>query len=114
MRRFLTLIALAWSCTASPAAAQQNSALRYYYPVPPANPAQVVKADVCVYGGTPGGVTAAIQAKRLGKSAVLVVFRKHVGGMTSGGLTASDLGQADAIGGLAIEFYQRVGQNRGF
>jgi hypothetical protein len=92
----------------------QSAALKHYYPVPPANPPQTVKVDVCVYGGTPGGVATAVQASRMGKSAALVVFRKHVGGMTSGGLTASDLGRADAIGGIAIEFYKRIGQNRGF
>jgi hypothetical protein len=113
MRNLLALIALPW-IGATMVEAQPANVLRYYYPVPAANPAQLVKADVCVYGGTPGGVMAAIQAKRLGKSAVLVVFRQHVGGMTSGGLTASDLGKAEAIGGLAVEFYQRVGQTRGF
>jgi hypothetical protein len=55
-------------------------------------------------------VTAAVQAARLGKSAVLISFNGFVGGMTSGGLTASDLGQKDSIGGIALEFYQRVGK----
>jgi hypothetical protein len=114
MRKLFPLIVLAWAGVAMNVGAQPADNLRYYYPVPPIDPPQVVKADVCVYGGTPGGVMAAIQAKRLGKSAVLVVFRKHVGGMTSAGLTASDLGKADAIGGLALEFYGRVGQTRGF
>jgi hypothetical protein len=105
---------MVWTCWAIDVDAQPANNLRYYYPVPPIKPPQVVKADVCVYGGTPAGVMAAIQASRLGKSAVLVVFRKHVGGMTSAGLTASDLGKAEAIGGLAVEFYGPVGQTRGF
>lgn len=88
--------------------------LRHYYPVPPSNPAKSVEADVCVYGGTPGGVMMAVQARRMGKSAVLVVFRKHVGGMTSGGLSAVDLGRGDSIGGIAKEFLARVGRQRGF
>jgi len=88
--------------------------LRYYYPVPPAKEPQAVEADVCVYGGTPAGVTAAVQAARMGKKAALVVFRRHVGGMTSGGLSATDLGNADAIGGMALEFLHRVGKTRGF
>src|SRR5205814_347203 len=87
--------------------------LRYYYPVP-AQPATTIAADICVYGGTPGGVAAAVQASRMGKKAVLVVFRRHVGGMTSGGLTATDVGRAEAIGGMATEFYKRVGQLRMF
>src|ERR1700719_526619 len=64
--------------------------LRYYYPVPPANPPRVIDADLCVYGATPGGVTAVVQASRMGKKAVLVEFGRHVGGMTSGGLSDTD------------------------
>src|SRR3954471_23500855 len=59
--------------------------LRYYYPLPAAAPAQAVDTDVCVYGGTSGGVTAAIQASRMGKKAVLLEFSTHIGGLTSGG-----------------------------
>lgn len=88
--------------------------LKYYYAVPLANPPKNLEADVCVYGGTPGGVMTAVQASRMGKSAVLVVFRKHVGGMTSGGLSAVDLGRGDSIAGLGREFLTRVGQLRGF
>jgi FAD dependent oxidoreductase len=88
--------------------------LRYYYSTAPAKAPQVVETDVCVYGGTPGGVAAAVQAARMGKKTVLVVFRRHVGGMTSGGLTATDLGNAAAIGGLAQEFYRRLGKQKGF
>lgn len=88
--------------------------LRYYYPVPPANPPQVIEADICVYGGTPGGVSAAVQSARMGKKAVLVVMRRHVGGMTSGGLTATDIGKRGAIGGFANEVYAKIGQTSGF
>ncbi|RYD38814.1 MAG: FAD-dependent oxidoreductase [Verrucomicrobiaceae bacterium] len=91
-----------------------NPGLKYYYPVPAANPAQVIEADVCVYGGTPGGVSAAVQAARMGKKAVLVVFRRHVGGMTSGGLTATDIGNRKAIGGFANEIYAHIGKTSGF
>lgn len=91
-----------------------SPSLRHYYPVPKAEPGKTIETDVCVYGGTPGGVMTAIQARRMGKSAVLVVFRKHVGGMTSGGLSAVDLGRGDSIAGIALEFLNRVGQKRGF
>jgi len=91
-----------------------NPGLKYYYPVPAADPAQVIEADVCVYGGTPGGVSAAVQAARMGKKAVLVVFRRHVGGMTSGGLTATDIGNRKAIGGFANEIYAHIGKTSGF
>src|SRR5947208_219380 len=49
-------------------------------------PANVTEADVCVYGGTSGGVTAAVAAGRLGKKVVLVEPGRHLGGMSSGGL----------------------------
>ena len=65
--------------------------------------------DVVVYGGTSGGVTAAIQAARMGKSVVLIEPSGHIGGLTSGGLGATDIGNKAAIGGLSREFYRRVG-----
>ncbi len=64
--------------------------------------------DLVVYGGTPGGITAAVQAARLGKTAILIEPGRHLGGMTSGGLGATDIGNKGAIGGLAREFYRRV------
>lgn len=70
--------------------------------------AVVVDTDICVYGGTSGGVTAALQAKRMGKTVALVVFNDHVGGMTSGGLGATDVGNAGTIGGLSRDFYRRI------
>jgi NADPH-dependent 2,4-dienoyl-CoA reductase/sulfur reductase-like enzyme len=69
---------------------------------------------VCVYGGTPGGIGAAIQAQRMGKTAALAVFRRHVGGLTSSGLTAVDLGKKESIGGMAAEFLNRMGKWSGF
>src|SRR5512140_247902 len=70
--------------------------------------AEVIQADVCIYGGTAGGVAAAVQAARMGKTAVLLEFGSHLGGMTSGGLGATDIGNKAAIGGIAREFYHRV------
>src|SRR4051812_50108577 len=63
--------------------------------------------DVCVYGGTAGGVAAAIQAARMGKSVVLIEPSRHIGGMTSGGLGWTDSGDKAAVGGIAREFYRR-------
>ncbi|PYJ08544.1 MAG: xanthan lyase [Verrucomicrobia bacterium] len=73
----------------------------------------VVETDICVYGGTSGGVAAAVAAARLGKSVALVVVNNHVGGMSSGGLGVTDKGNASSIGGVAAEFYSRVGQAYG-
>jgi hypothetical protein len=64
--------------------------------------------DVVVYGGTSGGVAAAVQSVRMGKSVVLIEPSEHLGGLTSGGLGATDIGNKDAIGGVAREFYHRV------
>jgi hypothetical protein len=69
---------------------------------------------VAIYGGTPAGVTAAVQAARMGKKVVLLSFNRHVGGLISGGLTATDVGMKESIGGLALEFYTRIGRISGF
>ncbi|MFY9253066.1 MAG: FAD-dependent oxidoreductase [Fuerstiella sp.] len=67
-----------------------------------------IDADVCVYGGTSGGVVAAVQAARLGKRVVLVEPGQHLGGMTSGGLSAVDIGDPRSIGGIAREYFTRL------
>ncbi len=67
-----------------------------------------VQADVVVYGGTAAGVIAAVAAAREGKSVRLIDPGRHVGGMVSGGLGATDVGNARAIGGYAREFFDRV------
>jgi len=72
-----------------------------------------IKTDVCVYGGTAGGVMAAVAVVKQGKTVVLVEPGKHLGGMTSGGLGWTDFGNKGAIGGLAREFYQRLGKHYG-
>src|SRR5271154_4321836 len=64
--------------------------------------------DVVVYGGTASGVVAAFQAARMGKTVVLIEPGKHLGGLTSGGLGATDIGNKKAIGGNSREFYQRI------
>ncbi len=110
---FLVLLLLGVVAAWSAGPSSPNPGLKYYYPVPPANPLQTLKVDVCVYGGTPGGVAAAVQAKRMGKSAALAVFRRHVGGLTSAGLTAVDFGNAASIGGIATEFLKTVGKRPG-
>src|SRR5687768_13283435 len=64
--------------------------------------------DVVVYGGTSGGVAAAVQAVKMGKSVVLVEPSQHLGGLTSGGLGATDIGNKAAIGGISRQFYLRI------
>jgi hypothetical protein len=74
-------------------------------------PAQVF--DVVVYGGTAGGVIAAVSAARMGLSVALVEPSHHLGGMVTGGLSATDHGTRIVIGGYALEFYQRIGRKYG-
>jgi hypothetical protein len=66
------------------------------------------RADILVYGCTSAGVTAAIAAKQMGKSVLLVCAEDYVGGMTSNGLGWTDTGNHRAVGGLALGFYKRV------
>jgi len=67
--------------------------------------------DVVIYGATAGGIVAAIQAKTLGRSVVVVEPGRHLGGLTAGGLGATDIGNKKAIGGLSREFYRRIGRH---
>lgn len=67
--------------------------------------------DVLVYGGTSAGIVAAIQAKREHKSVALIEPSNHLGGMTTGGLGATDIGNKAIIGGMSREFYRRVWQH---
>jgi len=64
--------------------------------------------DIVVYGGTAAAVIAAVQAKRMGKSVVIVSPDKHLGGLSSGGLGFTDTGNKAVIGGLSREFYHRI------
>ena len=66
------------------------------------------KYDVVVYGGTSAGVTAAIQSSRMGKSVVLIEPGKRIGGLSTGGLGQTDIGNKQAIGGISREFYQNI------
>lgn len=64
--------------------------------------------DLVIYGGTSAAVTAAVQAKKMGKSVIIVSPDKHLGGLSSGGLGWTDTGNKGVIGGLSREFYHRI------
>jgi len=66
--------------------------------------------DVVVYGGTAGGVIAAYSAAREGLKVALLEPTSHLGGMVSGGLSWTDTGKKEVIGGYALEFYRRAGR----
>lgn len=83
--------------------------LRYYFPpTQPPRPRRL-EVDVCAYGSSPGAIIAAVQAVRHGYTVALVINGEHLGGMTSGGLGNTDIGNKQSIGGLARDFYRRVG-----
>jgi len=64
--------------------------------------------DLVIYGNSSAGVIAGIQAKRDGLDVILTGPDKHLGGLTAGGLSWTDSGNKDAVGGLSREFYRRV------
>ncbi|MDQ3623523.1 MAG: FAD-dependent oxidoreductase, partial [Verrucomicrobiota bacterium] len=70
--------------------------------------AHAAEYDLVVYGGTSAGVIAAVQAKKMGKSVIIVGPDKHLGGLSSGGLGFTDTGNKAVIGGLSRDFYHRV------
>lgn len=89
------------------------SKLRYFYEQAAQPLNQSLETDVCVYGGNAAGVVATLQAARLGMRVVLIEPSLHWGGLTSGGLSCTDFGRKQAIGGMSLEFYKRVGKKYG-
>ncbi|TXD81583.1 FAD-dependent oxidoreductase [Subsaximicrobium wynnwilliamsii] len=65
-------------------------------------------ADLVIYGGTSAGISAAIQTARLGKSVILIEPTNRLGGLTTGGLGQTDIGNKQVIGGISREFYQNI------
>ena len=68
------------------------------------------RADVIVYGSTPGGFCAAIAAAREGASVILLEPTEHVGAMNTGGLSHCDSNQMvrSTVMGLFHEWHTRV------
>ena len=64
--------------------------------------------DIVVYGGTSAGIVAGIQARAMGKSVVVIEPTGREGGLTTGGLGQTDIGNKQVIGGLSRQFYERV------
>ncbi|MBW8333577.1 MAG: FAD-dependent oxidoreductase [Prolixibacteraceae bacterium] len=64
--------------------------------------------DIVIYGGTSAGIAAAIQASRMGNSVVLIEPTNRIGGLTTGGLGQTDIGNKMVVGGISREFYQGI------
>ena len=64
--------------------------------------------DLIIYGGSSAGMAAAVQAKRSGLSVLVLEPGTRLGGLTTGGLGQTDIGNKQVIGGIAREFYEDV------
>lgn len=67
--------------------------------------------DVVIYGGSSAGIAAAVQVRRMGGTVLVVEPGKRIGGLTTGGLGQTDIGNKAAIGGISREFYQAVSKH---
>jgi FAD-dependent oxidoreductase family protein len=74
----------------------------------PKDDPNIFEADVVIYGGTSAAITAGVQAKKMGKTVIIVSPDTHLGGLSSGGLGFTDTGNKEVIGGLSRDFYHRL------
>lgn len=70
-------------------------------------------ADVVVYGATSAGIAAAVAAAETGARVLLVEPGRHLGGMTSGGLGYTDVGDVRALGGAAARLRADIAEHYG-
>ena len=87
--------------------------LHYYNPSLTESTRVRIESEVCIYGANAAGIAAALQLSRLGIDAVLLEPGTHIGGMAASGLSNTDVGNKDVIGGIAREYYRRCGQYYG-
>ncbi|MEN3943638.1 FAD-dependent oxidoreductase [Prosthecobacter sp. SYSU 5D2] len=66
------------------------------------------ETDLVIYGGTPAGISAGVTAAREGASVVIIEPTKWIGGMVTGGLSRTDKGKEQTIGGFPREFFTRA------
>jgi hypothetical protein len=71
------------------------------------------EVDICIYGGSSAGVIAAYTAAKMKKKVILIEPGRHLGGLTTGGLGYTDIGNKYAISGLSLDFYRRIGKHYG-
>lgn len=72
-----------------------------------------IDVDICVYGGSSAGVVAAYTAIKEGKTVVIIEPGGRVGGLSSGGLGQTDIGNKYVVTGLALDFYRKLGDYYG-
>lgn len=66
--------------------------------------------DIVIYGGTSAGVIAAYTGKKMGKTVLIINPDEHIGGLSSGGLGSTDIGNKHAVTGLSRDFYRKLGK----
>jgi len=71
-------------------------------------PTLLADHDLVIYGSSPAAITAALEARDLGRTVVIVSPDKRLGGMTTHGLGWTDAGNTGAVGGMAREFYREI------
>ncbi len=64
--------------------------------------------DLVIYGGTSAAVSAGIHARKEGRSVIVLEPGWHIGGLTTGGLGQTDIGNKRVIGGISRDFYRRI------
>lgn len=69
--------------------------------------------DLCVYGGSASGVMAAYSAAQMGLDVLVVEPNIRIGGLTTGGLSFTDIGNKQVVKGVALQFYRRLGEHYG-
>lgn len=79
----------------------------------PAAKANDIQVDICIYGGNAAGVIAAHTAAKMNMKVLLIEPGQHLGGLTTGGLGYTDIGNKYAISGLSLDFYRRIGKHYG-
>lgn len=72
-----------------------------------------IETEICIYGGNAAGVIAAYTAAKMNKKVLLIEPGQHLGGLTTGGLGYTDIGNKYAITGLSLDFYRRIGKHYG-
>jgi hypothetical protein len=75
--------------------------------------ARTTQADLVVYGATPSGIVMAYTAAKQGMKVVLLEPSEHIGGMVTGGLSATDIAYFPIIGGYARRFYEEAAEHYG-
>ncbi len=64
--------------------------------------------DVIIYGATSAGIAAAVQARKMGLEPIVIEPTDQIGGLTTGGLGQTDIGNKAAFGGIARQFYKDI------